>query len=469
MKIHFPQTGTSQGERSSQQGATAVFMALWMIVILGFVALGVDISTHTNTRQRLWDTLDAAALAGASHLPDGVTAYQAALDYADANMPGLVPDIKFWCVVGVDGSGPNASHIPGMCDPGPSPYNVGTYPGLQCNARLCMIPCNPLSPENDTCNSMSVKAQRDVGYSFAPVIGTDEGSTGVLTSASCKGPCGVDIKAPGDIALVVDRTGSMGSDDMAALVDASKVFLEGLTPSLHDVALGTLGRSNPSWSCPTRASTSATSGPWVPVGLTNDYDLTDNDPPDNPPNLNTSSTLVKGINCLPKSSTGTNLGDPLKAAGDYLVANGRADVPNGVVFMTDGEANKPNYSGNCNYAKSKASEVKSNGVIVVTIAYRLEGVDCEGTPATQVLADMASDPQSGPATADDGGDGPGGLPGGCDPSVPNGAAAIASENADGDLFFCAPEPGQLSAVFTSASDSILAEFSDRTVLIRPPS
>jgi hypothetical protein len=273
----------------------------------------------------------------------------------------------------------------------------------------------------------------------------------------------VDIEKPGDIVLVVDRTGSMGSDDMDALEDASLTFLEGLSPALHDVALGTLGRSNPSWSCPTRASSNASSGPWVPVGLSNDYDLTDNDPPDNPVDLNASSNLVKGITCLPKSSTGTNLGDPLKAAGDHLVANGRPDVPNAVVFMTDGEANKPYSNGNCNYAKTKAAEVKSAGVIVVTIAYRLQGVDCEGTPATTVLADMASDPATGPATADDGGDGPGGLPGGCE-----NAPEIASENADGDLFFCAPEPGQLSAVFSSASDAIQAMFSDRTILIKPP-
>jgi hypothetical protein len=438
-------------------------VALCLVVMLGFVAMGVDISSHTRTRQKLWDTLDASALAGSTLLPDGVAAYQAALDYADANMPGLVPDIKFWCVVGIDASGPNASHIPAMCNPGPPPYNVGTYPGLHCNSRMCLIPCNPLSPEHDTCNTMSVSAERDVAYAFAPVIGTDQGSTGVLTSAACKGPCGAEIDAPGDIALVVDRTGSMGNADMNALVAASRTFLEGLTPSLHDVALGTLGRSNPNGSCPTRASTNANSGPWVAVGLRNDYDLTDNDPPDNPPDLNVSSDLVRGINCLPKSSTGTNLGDPLKAAGDHLVANGRPDVPNAVVFMTDGEANKPYSNGNCNYAKTKASEVKSAGVIVVTIAYRLQGVDCEGTPATTVLADMASDPQSGPPTADDGGDGPGGLPGGCE-----NAPEIASENADGDLFFCAPSPGQLSAVFSSASASILAEFSDRTILIRPP-
>ena len=450
---------------TGERGVSAVFVALWLFVILGFVALGVDISMHTHTRQKLWDTLDASALAGASYLPDGTAAYQAALDYADANMPGVVPDVSFWCVVGNDGSGsPNVSQIPAMCDPGPGPYTMGSYPGLQCNDRLCLIPCNPFSPELDVCNSMSVRAQAEVNYSFAPVLGFRQGSTGALVSASCRGPCGANLASPGDIGLVVDRTGSMRSQDVAALKNAANIFLEGLSPSLHHVALGTIGRSNPSSSCPTRASTSGNSGPWVPVGLTDDYDLTDNNPPDSPPDLNAASDLVAGIACLPSSSTGTNLGDPMEATGSYLLANGRPGVPKGIVFMTDGEANQPVGSSSCGYASTKAEQVKVTGVIVVTIAYRLQGVSCGGLPATTVLANMASDPQSGILTADDGGDGPGGLAGGCLT-----ADSIASENADGDLFFCAPEPGQLAAVFTSASSSILAEFSESTVLIRPPS
>lgn len=131
--------------------------------------------------------------------------------------------------------------------------------------------------------------------------------------------------------------------------------------------------------------------------------------------------------------------------------------------MTDGEANQPYGSGNCSYAVTQADQVKAMDVVVVTIAYRLQGVDCEGTRATTILADMASDPAAGSSTADDGGDGSGGLPGGCETQ-----ASIDSENADGDMFFCAPEPGQLPAVFEKASTAILAELSTRTFLLKPP-
>ncbi|HLF42352.1 MAG TPA: VWA domain-containing protein [Acidimicrobiia bacterium] len=450
-------------QESSERGVSAIFIALSMIMIMGFVALGIDISLHTHERQELWDTLDAASLAGAQFLPDGSAAYQAALDYAVANWPGLSPDIDFWCVVGVNGSGnPEASHIPAMCDPGPGPYTAANYPGLDCNGKMCLIPCNPLSPELDTCNTMRVRAEADVDYAFAPVLGINQGSTGVLASASCKGPCGAEISVPGDIALVLDRTGSMNPPDVSALKSASLAFLEGLSPSSHQVALGTIGRTrvNAPSSCPTEPSTSQGSGPWVPIPLSDDYDLTDNDPP----GLNPSSPLVVGINCLSTSSTQTNLGDSIQAAGDYLVDNGRPDVPDGVVFMTDGAANQPTSSGSpCDWAESRAQQVKSAGVIVVTIAYRLEGVDCEGKLATAVLANMASDPESGVPTLDDGGDGPGGVPDGC--ASPQ---SVAGENSDGDLFFCAPDPSLLSSVFRQASAAILAQFAERTILVRPP-
>ena len=444
--------------RSSERGVSVVFVAFAMVMMMGFVALGIDISLQSHDRQELWDTLDASSLAGAQFLPDAAAALQAANDYADANWPGLSPQIDFWCVVGVNasGTGPETSHIPALCDPGPGPYTTATYPGLDCNTRTCFIPCNPLSPEFDTCNTIRVRAEAAVDYAFARIIGIDQGSTGLLPSASCKGPCGAEISVPGDIALVLDRTGSMQPGDVTALKNASRAFLEGLSPSRHHVALGTIGRTSGSpGACPTTPSGNPNSGPWVPIGLTDDYDLTDNDPPDSPPSLNMSSDLVRGIECLSTSSTGTNLGDSIFAAGDYLVDNGRPDVPAGVVFMTDGEANEPFGSGNCDHAEQRAQSVKGSGVIVVTIAYRLQNVDCEGTPATTVLATMASDPESGVPTADD--------HGGC-----VSAASVTAENSDGDLFFCAPDPGLLSSVFSQASSAILAQFAERTILVKPP-
>jgi hypothetical protein len=449
-----------------ERGVSAILVALMLVPMIGFVALGIDISQLHNDRQRLWDTIDAAALAGASQLPDATAARAAALAYADANISGLTPALEFRCLVGVTSLGlPDGADVPVSCNPGPGPDNLTSYPGITCSAEICSIPCNPDPPENDECNTMLVSASRTVDYNFAPVIGFDSGDTGTLSTAACRGVCGSVPDAPADIVLLLDRTGSMGAADMVALDQASKAFLEGLTPSLHHVALGTLGRSSnsPSPACPTDPSPDQNSGPWIPVGLRSDYDITDNNPPDSPPNLNGVSLLVMGIDCLPKSSTGTNLGDPIAAAGSYLLANGRAGVSKGIVFLTDGEANRSSSGQPCDWAKSRAQLVEDSGVAIIAIAYRLQGVSCNGEPATQTLAKMASDPTSGPASADDGGDGLGGLAGGC-----LGAPEIASENSDGDHLFCAPDPSQLVATFDAASSALLADLDARTKLVRIP-
>lgn len=450
----------------AERGAVAVLVALLLVPMIGFVALAMDISRLDNSRQRLWDTIDSAALAGASLLPDAAAAESAAFAYADANMPGLVPTIEFRCLVSVTAGGePDAADIPLSCDPGPPPYTLAAYPGTSCNDALCSMPCDPHPPQNDACNTMLVSAGRSVDFQFAPVIGFDQGNTGTLSTAACHGACGETPVVPADIVLLVDRTGSMRPQDMAALKAASEAFLEGLTPTLHHVALGTLGRSKnaPSPGCPTEPSSSKTMGPWIPVGLRADYDLTDNYPPDSPPNLNPVSQLVAGIGCLPQSSTGTNLADPIAAARAYLLANGRPGVAKGIVFLTDGEANESLAGAPCPQAKIEAQVTEDAGISIVAIAYRLQGVSCGSEPATTTLATMATNPGGGVVTADDGGDGPGGTPGGC-----LDAASAALENADGDHLFCSPDAADLLAVFDAASQALLNDLDTHTKLVRIP-
>jgi hypothetical protein len=482
MSRPIPAAEPAEEAEAIERGVSAVLVALLLVPMIGFVALGLDISRLNDERQDLWNSVDAAVLAGSSFLPDADAARSAAADYASRNMPGASPEFEFFCIVADDGTGaPDSFQIPSVCDPGPGPYTPAAYPGMACDGEVCALPCNPDPPEGDVCNTMQVSAESTVDYLFAPVIGFDTGDTGVASMAACTGACGTPIEGPADIVLVVDRTGSMRDVDIAALQYASLAFLEGLTPSLQSVGLVALGRTDtaPSPSCPTEPSSSRIAGPWVAVGLRDDYDSTDNDPPDDPPDLNPVSPLVVGIECLAKSRTGTNLGDPIAAAGAHLLSAGRPDVPKGIVFMTDGEANGPNGSGSCDYALDQAQNVKNAGIVVVTIAYRLEGVQCGGRPATEVLADMASDPAEGPLTADDGGDGPGGNPGGCgggsagDDDDDDASATVSSgtgtaEHGDGDHFFCAPDPADLLPVFDAASKTVLAAFEAQTRLVRLP-
>jgi Flp pilus assembly protein TadG len=55
-----------RGVRSNERGVVIVWTAFFMIVMLGFVAIGIDIAKLMATRTQLQNAADAAALAGAS-------------------------------------------------------------------------------------------------------------------------------------------------------------------------------------------------------------------------------------------------------------------------------------------------------------------------------------------------------------------------------------------------------------------
>lgn len=455
-----------------ERGTIAVVSALVAVVLFGFAALAVDVAQLVNEKQELHDTLDMAAQTGAGRLPaDGAGARSAALANAGNNDPDATPDIDFFCVVGSKPAGAGhvveTTHIPLSCNPGPAPYS-----GASCNARICAIPCVPA--EGDLCNTLRARDEKVVPFVFGPVISVDEGDTGTLTSVACQGACGSVPPNPIDLVVVGDRTGSMRGA-ITNLEDAIEGLLEYLTPDLHHVALGTIGRSSSTApaSCPSQPSGSRSSGPWVPVGFSSTYDNTDVQPPSQPPVLSPNDPLARAADCIgnSSSSTGTYLAAPMRAARELLAgATARpAPVRKAIIFMTDGEPNESSspgggypYSGNgitaCANAVNEAATAKTNGILVVTIAFRLQNVRCEGSGSPYVtgrLAAMASPRSDGTASLDDGG----GAGAGC-----NTTAKVDGENSDGDFFFCTPTPEALAPIFQTAASSIVQS----TRLIRLP-
>lgn len=468
---------TRSSRARDERGAIAVLSAFIAIGLFGFAALAVDISQLVNDRQELHDTLDMAAQAGAGKLAaDGVGARAAALANAHANDPTASPAIDFFCVVGAKASGTtyvvDATHIPLSCNPGPAPYTASSYPGLSCNSRICAIPCVP--EQGDQCNTIRARDEKDVPYVLAPVVGVRKGDTGALTSVACKGACGSVPANPIDMVVVGDRTGSMGSA-ITNLETAIKSLLEYLTPSQHRVALGTIGRSKKgaSATCLSDPSTSKSDGPWIPVGFSSTYDDTDVNPPSNPPKLSATDPLARAVECLgdKSSGTGTYLAAPMRAARELLTGSTARPAPvrKAIIFMTDGEPNEDTnpgdgypYSSNgttaCNNLVNEATTAKNAGILVVTIAFRLEGTRCNGSGTalvTERLATSASPRSDGTPSKDDGG----GAGAGCDTP-----ARVAGENADGDYFFCTPTPEALSPIFQTAASAIVQS----TRLIRLP-
>lgn len=463
-------------ELPNERGASIILFALLVPVLFGALALALDFGKLAYERQDLSNALDAAALSGAGSLPnDPAAAQSAAISYAKANDAQANPTITFRCLVASTGASKSvaAGQVPNVCDP-------GTTAGAKCDEKLCSIPCVPGGTK--TCNTIIVTAAKDVPFAFAPVIGVDTGSTGSLSSIACKGSCGSQIPNPMDIVMVADRTGSMSTADRNAMVSGIKSTLQTMTKEQQYVALGTIGRSSTSpGSCITTPSGSQTTGPWLPVGFSNNYTSNPATPGGVPP-LNNSSTLVSGLNCLGASSTGTYLASPLKSAARYvlgLTPNNLGSLPvrstpakKAIILETDGEPNEQTITtgttalsssgdiGNsngttaCNNLKDVATNAKNQGLLIITVAFGdANSARCNGGSTEfvrNVLASAASPKAAGvPSTASN------------DCST---AALRSTENADGDFFFCAATGAEMGPIFASAVNAI----STSSRLIRLP-
>jgi hypothetical protein len=302
---------------------------------------------------------------------------------------------------------------------------------------------------------MKLTASSTVPYYFAPVFGFTQGNTGAVRATACRGFCG-NPSEPLDVAIVFDRTRSMTDADMANAKSGVLAVLEAYNDDLQWVGLVGLPYHNPSNRCATNMTQVypptagyATSPQWQLVGLSSDYQNSDG-------SLNTSSQLVSTINCLQRTPSGlvvadpnaggghTNLGDPMDAAGDLLLAQGRPEVPDVVIFFTDGEANQPRTQDPCDYFYNRTAVHKANGIEIYTIGYGIASARCQqdtssgryttSSYASTVLADVSTqlpDDNVSPSGSLDN------APGGC----------AADENVDQDHYFCETGGTDLDAVF----------------------
>ncbi len=435
--------------RFGESGQAAVLLAVVMVPLIGAAALTIDVSKLLLDRQLVRNAVDAGALAGAQSLPGNAALAQSkAIEFVLANAPSLTVgdiDVSFRCLVGDrnhDGIA-DAADIPAACNPGgDAVWRVA--------GGLAVSPCVPA--QGDTCNVIVVQASGEVDFVFAPVVGVDRGGTGDLSSAACRGLCGGSPSTPIDLVLLIDRTGSMSSADITNARNAARALLGLYDPALQWVALGLLGPTRTSGATcsgansPARANAASSAqyaaATWVPVALTGVGAPLNQAYKNADGTLNTSSTIVKAITCFDTSSTGTNLSAPMRAATDYLLANGREGVRKGIIIETDGT---PNGSGDgpasdytCSAAASAAAAAKAAGIEVVTIGFGIAAGDrCPDSSGAyrnvatlQLLADRATTSTNG----------------GCNDA----------ENADGDRFFCAPRTTQLDAIFRSAASVVAA-------------
>jgi hypothetical protein len=334
---------------AQEEGQTIIIVVLFMIVLLGFCALTLDVGHAYLAQRRLQSSVDAAALAGATELPSIGNANTRAKEYGDGgkNSPngvdGITMDVSTKCL----------TSVPGGCAAG--------------NA-----------------NAVTVKETGVVNTVFGKLLGRP--SFTVHASATACSPCGAK---PLDIMMVLDRTGSMcqapdgtngDCSDLEAAQSAMMTFLRFMDPTLDHVGLAVLPPAPSATStCPSIgiASPSAyrtPTDPYVIVPLSSDYSVGGV--------LDTSSPLVSKINCVVGAGS-TSYANALEMAEAQLVKDGRSNVQKVIVFMSDGAANtgptsysdsSPYRATPCTQGVASAAAIKGAGTIIYSIGF---GVDAK--------------------------------------------------------------------------------------------
>ena len=324
------------------RGQVMVLTVMFLVILLGFCALVLDVGHAYLAQRRLQSSVDAAALAGADSLPDVSGANAVAGNYGNggSNTP-----------LGVDGV-----------------------------KMTVTTSCLPGVPGCTTANAVTVKETGSIKTYFGGLFGVP--TLNVNASATACSPCG---SKPLDIMMVLDRTGSMcqapdGSPDCADLNAAKAAmtsFLKLMDPTLDHVGLAVLPPA-PSATATCNPTIGAMAyktptDPYVIVPLSSDYASRTGQ-------LNTSSALYTKLNCV-QGTGSTSYANALEQAQAELVKDGRANVQKVIVFMSDGAANtgptsyansSPYRATPCHQGINSAATIKSTGTLLYSIGF---GVD----------------------------------------------------------------------------------------------
>lgn len=361
-----------------ESGQAFAIVAIALVVLLAMTGLAIDLGHAYYVQRTLQADADAAATAGAMELPDAGAAAATAQRYS-----------------GSPGAKNERSNLP----------LVRTDVSTRCLSRA---PCNPV-------NAIVVKQSVSVKTFFARVVGVD--SLAVSARATACSPCAT---RPIDVMLVLDRTGSMcwdhwGTPDPACsdLNNARigiETFLRFMDPTQVSVGLAVFppATGSPCAKAPELSSYDSPSAAYVIVPLSTDYVVGGE--------LNRSSNLVSTLGCQTGGGA-TAYATAIERAQAELDANGRPEVQDVIIFLSDGAANYgPKYYGDdspyrrqpCRQGLASAAAAKARGTLVYTIGYDLDALDgganvCEsalggleqpGISAHEALRSMAFAPEA---------------------------------------------------------------------------
>jgi hypothetical protein len=305
--------------RVHDEGGQAIIVLVMgcLAVLMAVGAIVVDVGHAYLVERKLQSVADAAALAGADALPNTQSATTAAVSY-----------------------GPGPSGLNKLGDG--TPVTQSETPWCLQGVTYCFgNPAGNASAYADA-NGVVVNETAAVKTTFMKMFGVPS-----ITVHATATACGTCSSPPLDIALVVDRTGSMAGN-MADLRAGIDTFLESLDPSEDDVSLLVLPPPpNPSQPCNAMSANGSAypygQGDYYPATSDDDYLVVhlSHDYKNTNGTLNQSSQLVQDVNCLPSAGS-TAYKQALVAAQNELVndGSGRKGVQRVIVFETDGAANE---------------------------------------------------------------------------------------------------------------------------------
>lgn len=221
----------------SEQGATMVFVAATMILLIGVAALAVDLSGLRLDRAIDQRVTDAAATAGAITLfeSNGRAGCVTALGYLASNAPQIDDDAFAL---------ETCSNIPISCSPTDpafvQPVPIGRFTinivhpvpdadPLMTSAAIGAPTQSAVAADGDQCARIGVQISADRDTTFAQVLGSDQNTTTVHSVAIAEE--GENTSTPAAL-LLLDRTAcqtihSKGGGSLPGGIEVAPVIVDG--------------------------------------------------------------------------------------------------------------------------------------------------------------------------------------------------------------------------------------------------
>ena len=354
----------ARGER----GQILAVVVLALVALLGIAAFAIDVGYAYYAKRQLQAAADAAALAGAQDLPVSSDAIKTATQYAGDNTPANLSTLTF------------------------------TYQTKCTTTAVLKSACNAaVNP-----NALVVTGTGTTDTWFAKVFGIDHFN--VSAHANACSPCSA---SPVDIVVAIDRTGSMCQPtgaggtctDLDNAKDGVRTMLGMFSPPSTQIGMvafpplestSTDPCGKPYTSGKGYTGYDAADRGYVTDTIGGGYKLADGSlDPANGLSLHTAPGPASS--CI-QSAGNTSYSEALRQAQAELLAHGRPDVPDYIVFLTDGEANigsmygwdtayPPGNSDDeqpCQTAINLANDYKKAGTTIYSIGYALGTVNCTG-------------------------------------------------------------------------------------------